>query len=209
MSKDDYDNELKKCFYNENMLMYKKLNDLAIKESREEEGYAKKREDSWKRFEKDNAFWLKPSKDKIEEIVEVKEIVMKYDKKSDKFVKEELDEKIYDLVEDIVDYRNEMINQRKINKELALKKIKEIKLEEELEEIELEKVELVKVVKVKDQKITNFQCECGCYLIRKDGFERHKKTKKHLLLMENIKQLEKPVPLGPTYIPVLILKKND
>jgi len=197
MSKDDYDNELKKCFYNENLLKYKKLNDLAIKASREEEGYAKKREDSWKRFEKDNAFWLKPSKDKIEEIVEVKEIVMKYDKKSDKFVKEELDEKIYDLVEDIVDYRNEMINQRKINKESALKIIKEIKEEP------------VKVVKVKDQKITNFQCECGCYLIRKDGFERHKKTKKHLLLMENIKQLEKPVPLGPTYIPVLILKKND
>jgi len=136
----------------------------------------------------------------------IKEIIMKYDKKSDKFVKEEgaaaptrvgAAAPIYDLVEDIVDYRNEMINQRKINKELALKKIKEIK---ELEEIELEKVELVKV---KDQKITNFQCECGCYLIRKDGMERHIKTKKHTNLMalkvlnDQMIKLSKNPPLGP------------
>jgi len=136
MSKDNYDNQLKECFYNENFLMYKKLNDLAIKASREEEGYAKRRDDSWKRFQEDNAFWLKPSKDKIEEIVE---------EEKEKVVKE----------------------------------------------------------KVKDQKITNFQCECGCYLIRKDGMERHKKTKKHEKLMalkvinDQMIELMKIPPVGP------------
>jgi len=120
MIKVNYDNEIKKTFYNENLLRYKELNDLAIKASREEEGYQQKRDDMIRRYEEDNAFWLKPSK----KIVEEKEIE-----------------------EDKID------------------PIKE------------------KVVKVKDQKITNFQCECGCYLIRKDGMERHKKTKKHETLM--------------------------
>lgn len=184
MSKDDYDNELKKCFYNENMLMYKKLNDLAIKESREEEGYQEKQNEKMRRFKEDNAFWLKPSKGEdppVEEEKVVKEIVMKYDKKSDKFVKEELDEKIDDFVQDIVDYRNEMINQRKINKESALKKIKEIKLEEiELEKEELKKVELEKVEQV---KVKLYKCECGIILKRLDGMARHQKTKKHENLM--------------------------
>ena len=173
MSKDDYDNELKKCFYNENLLKYKKLNDLAIKASREEEGYAKKREDSWKRFEEDNAFWLKPSKE---------------------LVKEELDEKIDDFVKDIVDCRNEMINQSKKNKEAALKEIKE--------EPELVKVKIIEPV--------NIQCECGTILKRQDFLKRHQKTKKHENLMalkvlkEQMEKLSiettKNPPVGPVKI---------
>ena len=88
------------------------------------------------------------------------------------------------------------------------------------------KEEPVKVVKVKDQKITNFQCECGCYLIRKDGMERHKKTKKHTNLMvlkvlnDQMIELMKIPPVGPvatkapsmggeiSYIPVEISRKK-
>jgi len=144
----------------------------------------------------------------------IKEIVMKYDKKSDKFVKEELDEKIDDFVQDIMEYRNEMINENKKNKDEAEEKKNKMisrfrednafwlnpskKIEEIVEE---------DPIKVKSVKVTNFQCECGCYLIRKDGIERHKKTKKHenLLALKILKeQMEKlsiettkNPPLGP------------
>jgi len=56
MIKVNYDNEIKKTFYNENLLRYKELNDLAIKASREEEGYQQKHNDRMRRFEEDNAF---------------------------------------------------------------------------------------------------------------------------------------------------------
>ena len=105
-------------------------------------------------------------------------------------------------------------------------------IKEELKKVELEKeggappTRVGGAPPVKDQKITNFQCECGCYLIRKDGMERHKKTKKHTNLMvlkvlnDQMIELMKIPPVGPvatkapsmggeiSYIPVEISRKK-